>query len=152
MLSCLWSPRWRECTIRNDLKPTNSKCLTMKTQRYFLLSYLPLLNLNIRCSHCILILLFWCLNNAYIFLIIAPKFQLQIHYILEVLAEKCRPTCTYFRYTNLIFLFIFITASSPVGHTYFCPRRENRKQHWGKILQNVSKGSRWISCKWKIHM
>ena len=37
----------------------------------------------------------------------------------------------------LIFLCIFITASSPVSYSYFCPRRENKKQPWGKIVQNV---------------
>ena len=34
---------------------------------------------------------------------------------------------TYFRYTNfdLLFLCIFITALSPVSHSYFCSRKEN---------------------------
>ena len=37
----------------------------------------------------------------------------------------------------LIFLYeIFITASSPVSHTHFCPGRENKKQPWGEIEQN----------------
>ena len=29
---------------------------------------------------------------------------------------------------------------SPVTHAYFCSKRENKKQPWGKIVQNVSYG------------
>ena len=36
--------------------------------------------------------------------------------------------CTYFRYTNFDFLMYFHNSLiSPVSHTYFCPRRENKK-------------------------
>ena len=52
-----------------------------------------------------------------------PKFQLQIHYTLEVVAEN-EPVSGI---PILIFLCIFITALTPVSHTYFRPRRENKK-------------------------
>ena len=38
-----------------------------------------------------------------------------------------RRKCTDFWYTNIHFVCIFITASSQVSHTCFCPRRENKK-------------------------
>ena len=72
--------------------------------------------------------------KAHSFLIVTPKFQLQIHYTLEDIAESVQISSI----PVLIFLGIFKTASSPVSHTYFCPRRENKKQPWGKFVQNVS--------------
>ena len=53
--------------------------------------------------------------KAYIFLIITFKFQLQIHYTLEVIAENVPITGI----PILIFLCIFITPSSPVSHAFF---------------------------------
>ena len=52
-----------------------------------------------------------------------PKFQLQIHNTLEVIADNVPISGI----PILIFLCIFITASSPVSHTCFCLRRENKK-------------------------
>ena len=52
------------------------------------------------------------------------KFQLQIHCTLEGTAENV----PIIGIPILIFLCIYITASSPVSHTYFCPRRENKKE------------------------
>ena len=52
----------------------------------------------------------------------------------------------------LIFLCIFITASSPVSHSYFCPRRENKKQPWGKIVQHCVSGVKVDQLRMKIHM
>ena len=78
------------------------------------------------------VVLFRCQMKAHIFLIITPKFKLQIYYTLEVIAENVPISSI----SILIFSFIFITALSPVSHTYFCPRRENKKHPWGKIVQN----------------
>ena len=66
---------------------------------------------------------FCCQMIAHIFLIVTPKFQLQIHYSLEVIAENVPISGI----PIFNFLFIFITASSTVSHTCFCPRRENKK-------------------------
>ena len=38
----------------------------------------------------------------------------------------------------LSFLCIYITASSPVSQTYFCPIRENKKLALGETAQHVS--------------
>ena len=86
------------------------------------------------CSHCILIpqgstgskiFVCVCQMKAHIFLIMTPKFQLQIHYTLEVIAENVPISGI----PIFIFLCIFIIAlaSPPVSNTYFCPRRENKK-------------------------
>ena len=74
--------------------------------------------------------------KAHIFLIIILKFHLQILCSFWDTAENV--TITGIPISN--FLCIYITASSPVSHTYFCPRRENKKQPWGKFVQNVSGG------------
>ena len=58
------------------------------------------------------VVLFCCQMKINIFLIIAPKFQRQIHYTLKVIAENV-PTSGI---PILIFLLIFITASSLVSH------------------------------------
>ena len=62
--------------------------------------------------------------EAHIFLILIPKFQLQIHYTLKGTAENVQVIGV----SIMIFLCIYLTASSPVSHTYFYPRRENKKQ------------------------
>ena len=85
--------------------------------------------------------------KAHIFLSITPKFQLQIHYTLEVLTENA-PTSGI---PIFIFSCNFLTASSPVSHTCFCLRREIKSKH-ELIVQNVSYGSRLISFEWKLHM
>ena len=72
--------------------------------------------------------------KARYFLTIIPKFQLQIHYTLEGTAENVQVIGV----PILIILCIYITASSPVSHTYFCPRKENKKQATGETSQNVS--------------
>ena len=51
-----------------------------------------------------------CQMKAHIFLIITPKFQVQIHFTLEVIAENVPISGI----PILIFLCIFVTASSPV--------------------------------------
>ena len=71
-----------------------------------------------------------CQMKTFIFLIIIPKFQLQIYYTLEVLII-CRPI------PILILLCIYITASSSVSHTCFCPG-ENKKQSVGETSKHVS--------------
>ena len=55
--------------------------------------------------------------KAIIFLIITPKFQLQIHYTLEVTTENV----PFSGVPILIFLCISIKVSSLVSHTYDCP-------------------------------
>ena len=64
------------------------------------------------CSHYILIpraqpevVLFLVSNESPYFPHYNPKFQLQIHYTLEVKAENVK--CAYFRYTNFDFLMYF---------------------------------------------
>ena len=69
------------------------------------------------------VVLFWYQMKAHIFLIITPKFQLQVHNTLEVIAENVPISGI----PIFIFLCIFITASSPVLHNCFCPGRENKK-------------------------
>ena len=64
---------------------------------------------------------FYGANESPYFLIITLKFQLQIHYTLEVIAEYLFPVIQILNFL----VCIFITASSPVSHT--CPRRENKK-------------------------
>ena len=66
------------------------------------------------------VVLFWCQMKAHFCLIITPEFQLRIHYTLAAIAENA-PTSGI---PILIFLCIFITASPPVLHSYYCPRRE----------------------------
>ena len=64
----------------------------------------------------------WCQMKIHIFLRITPKFQLQIHYIVAGIAENV----PVFGKPILIFLCIFITASSPVSLSYFYLRREHK--------------------------
>ena len=74
------------------------------------------------CSHCILIpkgstggsTFFWCQMKAHIFLIIIPKFQLQIHHTLEVIRENIPISGV----PILNFLRIFITDSSLVSQCH----------------------------------
>ena len=71
---------------------------------------------------------FLVLNKSpYIFLIISQIFSFRFSILLK-LSRKC----TYFQY---IYQFWFPYA---VSQTYFCPRGENKKQPWCKIVQNVS--------------
>ena len=84
---------------------------------------------KVGCSICIIIPrtqpevgFFWCCTKALIFLIITPKFQLQIHYTLKVIAENVSISGI----PILIFLLIFMTASSPVSCTVFAPREKLR--------------------------
>ena len=79
------------------------------------------------------------------FLILTPKFHHQNHYTWQVITENVHISGI----PILIFWCIFITASSPVSHSYLCLRRANRKWPLGKIAQNVSQGSRLISWEWK---
>ena len=53
---------------------------------------------------------FWCQMKAHTFLIITLKFQPQIHYTLEAIAENVPISGI----PIFIFLCIFITASTPV--------------------------------------
>ena len=91
----------------------HEKCIMMGIEGYF-----PIAFSSLRAQP--EVALFWCQMKAHI-LIITPKSQLQIRYTLEVIAENAPISGVPF----WIFLCIFITASPPVSHTYFCPRREN---------------------------
>ena len=55
-----------------------------------------------------------CQMKAHIFVIIVSKFQLQIHYTLEVITENVPISSILI----LIFLCIFMTASFPVSHFF----------------------------------
>ena len=68
------------------------------------------------------IVLFWCQIIAHIFSYYNPIISAS-NYTLEVTAENVSISDI----PILIFLCIFITASSLVSHTNFCPRRENKK-------------------------
>ena len=79
--------------------------------------------------------------KAHIFLIANPKFQLQI-------------LCSFGDRTKSVklngipennFLCIFITASSPGVHTFFCLWRVNKKLPQGKTSQNAFQRSRSIN-------
>ena len=91
------------------------------------------------CSHCIFIptaqpevVLFWCQNERPCFFHITSASNKLYFGSYRIF--------TYFRYTNYNFLTYFHNSLTPVSHTYFCPREENKKQPWSKIVQNVSKG------------
>ena len=86
--------------------------------------------------------------KAHIFLIANPKFQLQI-------------LCSFGDITKSVkligipennFLCIFIIASSPGVHTFFCLWRVNKKLPQGETSQNAFQRSRSINQKWKICM
>ena len=85
--------------------------------------------------------IFWYQMKAHIFLIANPKFQLQI-------------LCSFGDITKSVkligipennFLCIFIIASSPGVHTFFCLWRVNKKLPQGKISQNAFQRSRSIN-------
>ena len=129
------------------------------THVHILLQFWKTWELKVGCSHYILIpqgstgsSTFLVSNEDPIFSYYNPKISASksLVYTLEVVVENIpissRPI------PILIFLCIFITISSPVSHTHFCSRREDKKQPCGKIVQNVSQGSRLISWEWKIHM
>ena len=82
------------------------------------------------------VVLFWYQMKAHIFLIVTWKFQLQIHYTLAVIAENVPISGI----PIFIFLCIFITASSPVSHSYFCPRREYRSNPEVKLYKMCLRG------------
>ena len=79
--------------------------------------------------------------KAHIFLIANPKFQLQILCSLVDITKSVK--------LNGIpennFLCIFILASSPGVHTFFCLWRVNKKQPQGETLQNAFQRSRSIN-------
>ena len=79
--------------------------------------------------------------KAYIFLIANPKFQLQILYSYGDITKSVK--------LNGIpennFSCIFIIASSPGVHTFFCFWRVNKKLPQGETLQNVFQRSRSIN-------
>ena len=67
--------------------------------------------------------------NAHIVLIITPKISVSNLLYLW----SCSRKCTNFRKTSFYFLmYLHITTSSPVLHTYFDPRREKKKHTWGQ--------------------
>ena len=93
--------------------------------------------LKVVCSHSILIpqcstgsSTFWCQMKAHTFLIITPKFQLEMYYNLSVMAEN----------VPMYGIPIFIAASSQVSHSYFCPRRENRSKLEVKLYKMYLRG------------
>ena len=113
--------------------------------------YVPIAFSSPRAQPEVPVVLFWCQMKAHIFLIITPKFQLQIHYgiLYLVVTTENVPISGI---PILIFLCIFISASSSVSHTYFCPRREIRSNLEVKFVQNVSQGSRSISYNENTHV
>ena len=105
----------RKCTksdyiIGGGLIWARNRCLGRDTRVGCLKWYVPIAFSSPRAQS--EVVLFWCQMKAHIFLIIAPNFQLQIHYTLEVIAENVPISGI----PILIFLRIFIIASSPVSH------------------------------------
>ena len=89
------------------------------------------------------VVFFWYQMKAHIFLIANPKFQLQI-------------LCSFGDITKIVkligipennFLCIFIIASSPGVHTFFCLWRVNKKLPQGETSQNAFQRSRLIKIK-----
>ena len=64
------------------------------------------------------VVIFWVSNESPYFSHLPKKVKLQIHYTLEVIAENVSISSV----PTMVFSCIFITASSTVSHTYFCPR------------------------------
>ena len=100
-----------------------------------------ILNYIFKCSHCILILqgltrssTFCESNESPYFSHYNPKILASNHYTLEVIPEN-EPISSI---PILIFLCIFIIASSLVSQPYVWLRKANKKQPCGKIAQNVS--------------
>ena len=86
--------------------------------------------------------------KAHIFLFANPKFHLQILCSFGDITKNVK--------LNGIpennFLCIFIIASSPGVHTFFCLWRVNKKLPQGETSQNEFQRSRSINSKWKIYM
>ena len=86
--------------------------------------------------------------KAHIFLIVNPKFQLQIICSFGDITKSVK--------LNGIFgnnsFCIFIIVSSPGVPTFFCLWRVNKKQPQGETSQNAFQRSRSINQKWKICM
>ena len=86
--------------------------------------------------------------KAHIFLIANLKFRLQTPCSFGDMAENVKligiPINNFFC--------IYIIASSPGLHTFFCLWRVNKKLPQGETSQNTFQRSRWISWKCKIHM
>ena len=84
---------------------------------------------------------FWYQMKAHMFLIANPKFRLQILYSFGAITKSVK--------LNGIpennFLCIFIIASSPGVHTFFCLWRVNKKLPQGKTSQNAFQRSRSIN-------
>ena len=131
-LSC-WRYPIHFIYIWQSLKCIETNCLHLIISSHVHKSYKfynvlnDLLAIKVVCSHCILIpqdstgsSTLCCQMKVHVFLIITPKFQLQIHYTLVVIAESVPISGI----PILVFLYIFITASFPMSHSYFCPRRE----------------------------
>ena len=69
---------------------------------------------------------FLCQMKAHFFLIITPKFQLQIHYTWAVIAKKKKKKKknSYFRYTNCDFLMYFHNSLIPSVTFLFLSQKE----------------------------
>ena len=85
--------------------------------------------------------------KAHIFLITNPKFQLQILCSLGDITKMVK--LNGIPENNLC---IFIIASSPGTHTFFCLWRVNKKLPQGETSQNAFQRSRSINWQWKICM
>ena len=94
------------------------------------------------------IFFFWFQMKAHIFLIANLKFRLQTPCSFGDMTENVK--FSGIPINN--FLCIFIIASSPGLHTFFCLWRVNKKLPQGETSQNAFQRSRSISWKWKIHM
>ena len=86
--------------------------------------------------------------KAHIFLIANPKFQLQILCSFGDITKSMK----LIGIPENNFLCIFITASSPGVHTFFCLWRVNKKLPQGETSQNAFQRSRSINQKCKICM
>ena len=73
--------------------------------------------------------------KAHIFLIANPKFQLQILCIFGDITKK--DEVNWYTKINNNFICIFIIASSPGVHTFFCLWRVKKKLPQGKTSQNA---------------
>ena len=86
--------------------------------------------------------------KAHIFLIANPKFELQILCSFGDITKSMK----LIGIPENNFLCIFITASSPGAHTFFCLWRVNKKLPQGETSQNAFQRSRSINQKCKICM
>ena len=86
--------------------------------------------------------------KVHIFLVANPKFQLQIVCSFGDMTKNVK----FIGIPENNFLCIFIIASSPGVHTFFCLWRVNKKLPQGETSQNAFQRSRSINLKWKIYM